>query len=90
MSGHLYVAHTSHGLKVGRTSRPDQRAGELRRTMFDGGDVTLLRVYDDLGHLAPFVHFELNDYKSPDYREVFERYLEMVETTIDRVATASG
>ena len=79
MSGHLYVAHTPHGLKIGRPCRPDRRAVELRRQMFAGGDVTLLRVYDDLGHLEPFVHFELNDYRSATYREVFERDLEAVE-----------
>ena len=89
MSGHLYVAHTPHGLKVGRSCRPDQRAVELRRQMFAGGDVTLLRVYDDLGHLEPFVHFELNDYRSSVYREVFECDLEAVETAVDRVVAAS-
>jgi len=89
LAGHLYVAHTPHGLKVGRSCRPDQRAVELRRQMFAGGDVALLKVYDDLGHLEPFVHFELNDYKSPDYREVFRCDLEMIETTIDRVVAAS-
>ena len=90
LAGHLYVAHTPHGLKVGRSSNPRQRTGTLRREMFDGGDVTLLRVYDDLGHLEPFVLFKLNDYRSSDYREVFECDLEMVEATVDRVAAASG
>ena len=88
LAGHLYVAHTPHGLKVGRTNRPDRRARELRRVMFDGSDVTLLRVYDDLGHLEPFVHFELNDYRSPDYREVLECDLEMVEAAVERVVAA--
>ena len=89
LAGQLYVAHTPHGLKVGRSCRPDQRMGTLRCQMFAGGDVTLLRVYDDIGHLEPFVHFELNDYRSSDYREVFECDLEMVETAIDRVVAAS-
>jgi len=52
LEGHLYVAHTPHGLKVGRSCRPDRRAVELRRQMFAGGDVTLLRVYDDLGQTS--------------------------------------
>ena len=90
LSGHLYVAHTSHGLKAGRTSRPDRRARELQRVMLDGCDVTLLRVYDGIGHLEPFVHFELSDYRSSVYREVFECDLEVVEAAVDRVARASG
>ena len=88
LEGHLYVAHTPHGLKIGRSCRPDRRAVELRRQMFAGGDVTLLKVYDDLGHLESSVHYELNDYRSAAYREVFECDLEAVETAIDRLARA--
>lgn len=86
LEGHLYVAHTPHGLKIGRSCRPDRRAVELRRQMFAGGDVTLLKVYDDLGHLECAVHYELNDYRSADYREVFECDLEAVQTAVDRLA----
>jgi len=88
LSGHLYVAHTPHGLKVDRSRKPDQRVGVLKHTMFGGGDVTLLRVYDDIGHLEPFVHFELNDYRTPDRREVFDCDLETVQASIDRVIAA--
>ena len=88
-SGHLYVAHTPFGLKVGRSCRPDGRAVELRRQMFAGGDVTLLKVFDDLGHLEPFVHFELNDHRSSVYREAFNCDLKAIETAVDRVARAS-
>ena len=85
-SGHLYVAHTPHGLKVGRPCRPDRRAVELRRQMFAGGHVTLLKVFDNLGHLEPFIHFELNQYRSTCYREVFNCTLETIEAAVDRMA----
>ena len=89
LSGHLYVAHTPHGLKVGRSCRPAQRAGQLGRRMFGGGDVRLLRVYDEAGHLEPFVHFELNGYRTRDRREVFECNLETVQAAIERMLAGS-
>ena len=59
--------------------------------MFGGGDVTLLKVYDDREYLEPFAHFELNAYRTSDHREVFECDLETVQATIDRViADARG
>ena len=53
--------------------------------MFAGGDVKLLEVYEDRGHLEPFVHFELNAYRTSDHREVFECDLETVQATSDCV-----
>ena len=85
LSGHLYVALTPRGLKVGRSCEPDRRMKGPRHRMFVGGDVKLLEVYEDRGRLEPFVHFELNAYRTPDHREVFECGLETVQATIDRV-----
>ena len=85
LSGHLYIASTSRGLKLGRSSEPDRRMAELRRGMFAGSDVKLLKVYEDIGHLEPFVHFELNDFRTDNVREVFDCDLESVQTTIDRI-----
>jgi len=87
LSGHLYVALTPCGLKVGRSCEPDRRMGDLKRTWFSKVDweIKLLEVYEDKGHLEPFVHFELNAYRMPDYREVFDCDLETVHATIDSV-----
>ena len=64
--------------------------GELKRKLFSNvdGEIKLLEVYEDRGYLEPFVHFELNAYRTPDYREVFECDLETVQATIVRVIAA--
>ena len=87
LSGHLYVALTPCGLKVGRSCEPDRRMGELKRKWFSNVDcgIKLLEVYEDKGHLEPFIHFELNGYRMPGYREVFDCDLETVYATIDSV-----
>ena len=82
---HLYVALTPCGLKVGRSSEPRRRMGELRCNMFAGGDVKLLMVYEGKGHLELFVHMELNAHRLPDRREVFSCNPQTVTAVIDRV-----
>ena len=56
---HLYVALTPRGLKIGRSGKPRQRMGQLKRVMFAhmDGDVKPLDVYEGKGHLEQLVHF---------------------------------
>ena len=85
LTGHLYVASTPYGLKIGRSCEPDRRMAEPRRGMSAGSDVRLLKVFEDIGHLEPFIHFELNERRATNFREVFNCNRETVQATIDRL-----
>ena len=68
VDGHLYVASTPCGLKVGRSVDFGRRREELRRN-YSGGRVELIEEYADKGHLEPFVHIVLNAYRVPGHRK---------------------
>ena len=92
---HLYVARViPHGIKVGASVDPVRRMPEVRKEMRRQGcpvqSMQLLNTYELQGHLEPFVHYELGDYRAklPNGNlstEILSCDLETAMAAVDRV-----
>ena len=88
----MYVAETAYGIKVGQSHVPSQRMYGVNSHMLAGlgGDVKLIKSYEDKGHLEKLVLYELAEYcvALPNGRlahEILSCDLAIVLATIDRV-----